>query len=118
MPQILDYVVDILNTAPRPLVAREICYELLRKGLSIEKTKLNQILWNQNDRAGLVVDKKSFEWRYDPNMARQAEEAEKRREETRREVAKQAAFLEFWNNIGFEFVGVQRKGTERPCFFL
>ncbi len=118
VPRILDHVVDILKAVSHPLVAREICYELLRKGLSIEKTKLNQILWNQNDRPGVVVNKKTFEWCYDRNVARQAEEAEKRKEETRKEVAKQAAFLEFWEKIGFEFMGVRRKGTENPCFFL
>jgi len=65
-----------------------------------------------------VVDKKTFKWRYDPNVARQAEEAEKRKEETRREVAKQEAFLELWESIGFEFIGVRRIDTEGSCFFL
>ena len=32
VPRVLDYVVDILKATSRPLVAREICYELQRKG--------------------------------------------------------------------------------------
>ena len=117
-PEILDYVIRILKAADRPLVAREICNQLLNRGVILEKTELNQILWTQNDRPELIVDKNTFKWRYDPDVARQAEEAEKRKEETRREVSKNASFLEFWENIGFEFVGVKRKNTDRPFFFL
>jgi hypothetical protein len=118
VPRILDSVVAILKAASRPLVAREICEELSRKGVNLERTKLTQILWNQNDRSELVVDKNTFKWRYDPDAASRAEEAERRKAETRREVAKHAAFLEFWEQIGFEFIGVRRKNTEKPFFFL
>jgi hypothetical protein len=116
--RLLDYVVEILKAAGHPLVARELCNELSRKGVTIEKTDLNQILWKQNNRLDLVVDKKTFKWCYDPAAAKQTEKAEKRKEEIRGEVVEQAAFLELWENIGFEFIGVWRKNTDKPFFFL
>jgi hypothetical protein len=116
--RILDHVVEILKAAPSPLVAREICNELSRKGVNIERPKLTQILWNQNDRTELVVDKNTFKWRYDPVAARRAEEAERRKAETKRELAKHAAFLEFWEQIGFEFIGEGERIRRSHSFFF
>jgi hypothetical protein len=116
--RVLDYVVEILKASPRPLVAREICSELRHKGVTIEKTDLNQILWKQNTQSGLLVDKQTFRWRYGSYAAEEAEKAEKRKQEIRKQLAQQTAFLKFWENIGFEFVGVRRERTDKPLFFL
>ena len=116
--RILDYVVEILKASARPLVSREICSELRNKGVTIEKTDLNQILWKQNNRSGLLVDKQTFRWRYDPHAAEEAEKAESHKEQIRKQLAQQTAFLKFWEQIGFEFVGVRRKRTDKPLFFL
>jgi hypothetical protein len=118
VPRILDYVVEILKASSRPFRATDICDQLALKGVNIERTMLTQILWNQNDRSELVVDKTTFKWRYDTDAAKHVEEATKRKEEIRKEVVKNAALLEFWEDIGFDFVGVGRKGTVRPFFFL
>jgi hypothetical protein len=58
VPTVLDYVAEILKSAPRPLLAKEICDQLAQTGLIIERAKLTQILWNQNDRMELIVDNK------------------------------------------------------------
>jgi hypothetical protein len=117
-PQILQYVVNILQAADRPLVAREICIELQKRAVIIDKAELNHILWKQNDRRDLIVDQKTFKWSYSPEAAIEAQRVENRIEETRKELSKHAGLLEFWENIGFEFIGVRRKNTEKPLFFL
>jgi hypothetical protein len=84
--RILDYVVEILKASPRPLVAREICGELRQKGVIIDKTDLNQILWKQNNRPGLSVDKQTFRWRYDAHATEEGEKTERRKEEIRKQL--------------------------------
>ncbi|MEX0806162.1 MAG: hypothetical protein WD688_23005 [Candidatus Binatia bacterium] len=118
VPTVLDYVAEILESTSRPLLAKEICDQLAQKGLAIERPKLTQILWKQNDRIELVVDKQTFKWRYDFEAATKAAEAAKNKEETRKQLEQNAAFLELWENIGFEFIGVWRDRTDKPFFFL
>src|SRR6266536_5921062 len=96
--RVLDCVVEIVKAADRPLVAREICSELQRRGVSIEKANLNHILYKENDRRELVVNEQTFAWRYDRYAAKRAEDSEKRQEEIQRAIAKKAALLKIWKH--------------------
>jgi hypothetical protein len=100
------------------MVAREICKELRARGIGIDKSELNRILWKQNSRPELIVDKSTFKWHYDTEAAKRAEELAKRREKTRKELPQKEEFRQFWEAIGFEFIGVLRKGTLKPLFFI
>jgi len=121
--RILDYVIEILKASRSPLAAREICYNLLKKGVTIEKSALNQILWSRNNRLGLLVDKQTFKWRYDPDVAMTVEtEKTKQLEWEYRQILTDHgvsnSFCNALEHIGFEFIGVWRERTEKPFFFL
>ena len=118
---ILDCVVEILKVSTRQLRAREICRELRKKGVDIEKTKLNQILYNRNDRPEIHRVEGTFEWRYDPGKASEAEKLRQYLQEYETRLPHQlrmAAYAKELELIGFEFTGVKRKGTDKPLFFL
>jgi hypothetical protein len=101
-----------------PMKVREITAELNRRGIPIDKMSLNQILWKENNRAELVVDNQTFRWRYDVQAAEEKLKIEVRQQEIEGQLATKAAFLEFWKGIGFDFLGVERKGSPKPFFFL
>lgn len=116
--RLLDYVVEILKASDSKMSAREICNELQIKGIAIEKTELNRILWSENSRPELVVDQQTFKWHYDRIAGRQAELAAKSKENIRTKVAAQPGFAKLWDSVGFEFLGVRRRGTDKPLFFF